>query len=67
MVNIENTKYYSITESARILGINTSSIYYYIRQGQLKATAFGDTTYIAETNLKAFIDSRKEGGRGNGK
>ncbi len=49
----------STAESARILGITPRTLYRFIDQGDIPAYRFGRVIRLKESDLDAFIDSRR--------
>jgi excisionase family DNA binding protein len=57
---INNKKYYSAKELAKILSYNVMTIYRYIKQGKLRALRFGKEFRIEKNDWENFIKKIEE-------
>ena len=53
---IYDEKHHTIKEVAEILGISTTTVNNYIKNGTLKAVKIGGLWHITEFNIKAYLD-----------
>ena len=52
-------KYYTLKETAEILGVHTRTAQRYLLSGKLKGARFGKAWKISETDIHAFYESVK--------
>lgn len=55
MLEIENTKFYTVIEAANMLNCTPQTVRTYIKRGKLKAQRIGRPVFISEINLKEFL------------
>ena len=48
------------SEVARLLKLNTETVYHYIKTGELTAARLGRKYIVTESDLENFIERRKE-------
>ena len=53
-------KYLKPSEVARLLKLNTETVYHYIKKGDLPAARLGRKYIVTERDLETFIQRRKE-------
>ena len=53
-------KYFRPSEVARLLKLNTETVYHYIKKGDLPAARLGRKYIVTERDLERFIQRRKE-------
>ena len=53
-------KYFKPSEVARLLKLNTETVYHYIKKGDLPAARLGRKYIVTEKDLERFIQRRKE-------
>ncbi len=56
-------KYLRPSEVARLLKLNTETVYHYIKKGDLPAARLGRKYIVTEKDLESFIQRRKEANR----
>lgn len=54
-------EYYTPKEVAQKLKMDLSTVYRWIREGELKAVKIGSLWRISETELKRFLDGENNG------
>lgn len=54
-----NKAFYTVKEIARLLQLNTLTIYDYIKLGKLKAVRFGRTYRIKENEFTKFVNKHE--------
>ena len=61
MSEIEQKRYYTVSEVAQILNVTTNSVYNWIRAGELKAVKIGKTLVrISNKSLRKFTSQSYE-------
>ena len=53
-------RYFRPSEVARLLKLNTETVYHYIKKGDLAAARLGRKYIVTEKDLERFIERRKE-------
>lgn len=53
---IYGEKHHNVKEVAEILGISTTTVHNYVKNGTLKAVKIGGLWHIKETVIKAYLD-----------
>ena len=56
---IENINFYTVTETAKALGITPQTVRAYIKQGRLRGKRIGRPILITERALREFIGEEK--------
>ena len=56
---IYDEKHHNVKEVAEILGISTTTVHNYVKNGTLKAVKIGGLWHIKETVIKAYLDGTK--------
>lgn len=56
---MDELKYYSVGEVAKMLNLSTRAIYRFLASGELPAIKIGQGWRIANTDLAAFLSSRE--------
>jgi excisionase family DNA binding protein len=56
-------RYLRPSEVARLLRLNTETVYHYIKKGDLPAARLGRKYIVTEKDLERFIERRKESNR----
>lgn len=58
-MNLTGKPFFTVKEIARLLRLNSLTIYEYIRSGRLSAIRFGRNYRVAKSDLSHFIDKQK--------
>ena len=53
---IYNEKHHNVKEVAEILGISTTTVHNYVKNGTLKAVKIGGLWHVKEAVIKAYLD-----------
>ena len=56
---IKKTETLTVLEVARILSIDKTTVYSYLRQGLIKGTQVGKHWRVTQTNLENYINGKK--------
>lgn len=64
---MNNAKFLTVEEMAKLLRLGTMTIYRYLKAGKLPAYKFGKEYRVYEDDFKAFIASRKVGVKKGGR
>ena len=60
MIQVGDTKAYTVTEAAKLLDVTAQTIRSYIKDGKLKAQRAGNKYVITEKTLEDFLNGDKE-------
>lgn len=60
MIQVGDTKAYTVTEAAELLDVTAQTIRAYIKNGKLKAQRAGNKYVITEKTLEDFLNGDKE-------
>jgi excisionase family DNA binding protein len=55
MVKIEGITFYTIEQTAKLLGVSSLTVRNYIKRGRLKGTRVGRPILITERDIKLFL------------
>lgn len=64
MVQIENTKLYTMEEVANIFGCSTRTVKRYVNAGKIDGQRLGRTWYFTEESVKRYFTQREGGSNG---
>jgi excisionase family DNA binding protein len=53
---IYDEKFHNVKEAAEILGISTTTVHNYVKNGTLKAVKIGGLWHVKEAVIKAYLD-----------
>ena len=63
MKEIFGVNHYDIKETADILGISSTSVLNYIREGKMKAAKVGGRWLVTEEAIKVYLDNASTDGK----
>jgi len=66
VIEFQGVKLYSASRIMKILGVSHTTVYGLLNEGKMKGRKIGRTWYVAESNLKDFLEGTDKPEPGEG-